>query len=137
MWADFGRRKPPPPLKRRYLHFIRWNTEIRSLTQALFYLSAAFCGIVSRYDSRIGRNELVQLFAVQCINSGLHAEVANIVTVNGDGHGLLTGKNSINARQIAADADILYAGNAAAARAAPAAISSLFATMMDTPSGCA
>ena len=80
MWADFGRRKPPPPLKRRYLHFIRWNTEIRSLTQALFYLSAAFCGIVSRYDSRIGRNELVQLFAVQCINSGLHAEVANIVT---------------------------------------------------------
>ena len=36
--------------------------------QALFYFSAAFCGIVSRYDSRIGRNELVQLFAVQRID---------------------------------------------------------------------
>ena len=82
MWADFGRRKPPPPLKRRYLHFIRWNTEIRSLTQALFYLSAAFCGIVSRYDSRIGRNELVQLFAVHSV---LKHKVARVKVIRAHG----------------------------------------------------
>ena len=71
MWADFWAQKTASPFEEAVSAFLfRWNTEIRSLAQALFYLGTAFCGVVSCYDSRIGRDELVQLFAVVLLYGG-------------------------------------------------------------------